>query len=229
MGAGAFINPLTVLGMTETMRREGHSALVHTAAASNLGQMLVKLCRADGVPLVNIVRSPQQAELLRTIGATHVCDSSAPDFLHALTEGIAETGATLAFDAVGGGKLAGRILSCMERAILRRHPVSDLYGSPVHKQLYVYGGLDVGATELVRTFGLAWGVGGWLVFPFLQRIGPEATQALTERIAREIKTTFASRYTGAISLRELLDPTIAADYMRRATGEKFLVKPWRGA
>lgn len=224
--AACHVNPLTALGLVSTMRREGHAAMVHTAAASNLGQMLVKICRQDGVPLVNIVRSAAQAELLRALGATYVCDSSAPGFLVELTAAIAETGATIAFDAVGGGKLAGQILSAMERAILAKSPVGDLYGSRIHKQVYIYGGLDLRATEVVRTFGLAWGIGGWLLFPFLERIGPSEVRKLLGRVTAEATTTFASHYTRAISLHDLLDPAVIAHYTRRATGEKFLVRPW---
>ncbi len=224
--AACHVNPLTALGLVSTMRREGHKAMVHTAAASNLGQMLVKICRQDGVPLVNVVRSPAQAQLLHSLGATHVCDTSAEDFVGQLAAAIAETGATIAFDAVGGGRLAGQILSAMERAILARAPVSDLYGSPVHKQVYIYGGLDLRATEVMRTFGLAWGIGGWLLFPFLEQIGPSQVRALLERVTGEVTTTFASHYTRAVSLRDLLDPEVIAHFTRRATGEKILVKPW---
>ena len=226
-GASAFVNPLTALGMTETMRREGHAALVHTAAASNLGQMLQRICAADGIALVNIVRKPEQVALLKSIGAKHVCDSSAPDFIAALTDALAETGATLGFDAIGGGRLAGQILGAMEAALNRNAKVYSRYGSPVHKQVYVYGGLDTSPTEIVRSFGMTWGLGGWLLFPFLQKIGPEAAAALKQRVAAELKTTFASRYAGELSLADVLDPARIAVYGRRATGEKFLVDPSR--
>ena len=182
-GASAFVNPLTALGMVETMRREGHRALVHTAAASNLGQMLQRICLEDGVPLVNIVRKPEQAQLLRSIGAQHVCVSGAPTFTQDLTRALAETGATLGFDATGGGRLAGTILGCMEAALTAAAREYSRYGSSVHKQVYIYGGLEPGPIELVRNFGMAWGVGGWLLFPFLQKIGPEAAQRLKGRVA----------------------------------------------
>src|SRR5882762_6965821 len=171
-GASCFVNPLTALGMTETMRREGHKALVHTAAASNLGQMLNKICLKDGIPLVNIVLSKEQADILHKIGAKHVVDSSSPTFMDDLTGALTETGATLAFDAIGGGKLAGQILACMEIAINKNAKVYSRYGSSVHKQVYIYGGLDTRPTELSRAFGMMWGVGGWLLTPFLQKIGP---------------------------------------------------------
>jgi NADPH2:quinone reductase len=225
VGASCFVNPLTALGMVETMRREGHTALVHTAAASNLGQMLVKLCRKDDVGLVNIVRRPEQVELLQAIGARYVCDSSAPRFLDGLVEALAATGATLAFDAIGGGRLAGQILTAMELALTRTAQGYSRYGSTTHKQVYIYGGLDRGPTELHRTFGMAWGIGGWLLGPFLQRIGADAARALKERVAAEITTTFASIYTKEVSLVEALQPWEIAAYARLATGEKYLIKP----
>jgi NADPH:quinone reductase-like Zn-dependent oxidoreductase len=224
-GASCFVNPLTALGMVGTMRREGHTALVHTAAASNLGQMLNKVCLADGVDLVNIVRSPQQAELLRKIGAVHICDSSSPSFTADLTDALVATGATLAFDAIGGGKLVGQILTAMEIAANKTATSYSRYGSTVHKQAYIYGGLDTSPTTLNRGFGMSWGVGGWLLTPFLMKIGPEAAQALRERVASELKTTFASHYTAEISLAEALQPEVIAAYNRRATGEKFLINP----
>jgi NADPH:quinone reductase-like Zn-dependent oxidoreductase len=224
-GASWFVNPLTSLGMTETMRREGHKALVHTAAASNLGQMLNKICIKDGIPLVNIVRKPEQAEILRKIGAKYVIDSSAPTFMDDLTDALAETGATIAFDAIGGGKLAGQILTCMEAAINRDAKVYSRYGSSVHKQVYIYGSLDTGPTELVRNFGLIWGVGGWLLTPFLMKISAADRQRLRERVARELKTTFASHYTKVVSLSEALELSNLAEYAKRATGEKFLINP----
>ncbi len=227
-GASCFVNPLTALGMVETMRREGHTALVHTAAASNLGQMLNRICLADGVPLVNIVRSPEQAAILRGVGAAHVCDSGAATFRDDLTDALVATGATLAFDAIGGGKRAGQILGAMEVAANRTAKEYSRYGSTVHKQVYIYGGLNTAPTELNRTFGMAWGVGGWLLFPFLQKAGPKVALALRERVARELTTTFASHYTARIGLAEALRPAVIAIYSRRATGEKYLIEPWKG-
>jgi len=227
-GASCFVNPLTALGMVETMRKEGHSALVHTAAASNLGQMLNKICIADGVSLVNIVRNGQQAEILRGIGAKYIVDVSAPDFMASLVDAVAETGATLAFDAIGGGKLAGQILNAMEAAINRKATTYSRYGSMVHKQVYIYGGLDMGPTELSRAFGMAWGVGGWLLTPFLMKAGPEVMGRLRARVAAELKTTFASNYTAEISLAEALTLGTMAAYGKRATGEKYLINPSRG-
>ncbi len=224
-GASSFVNPLTALGMVETMRLEGHTALVHTAAASNLGQMLNKVCLADGVALVNIVRSPEQAAILREIGAKYVVDSSAASFIDDLTDALAETGATLAFDAIGGGKLAGQILAAMEVAANRTAGGYIRYGSTVHKQVYIYGMLDNRPTELGRGMGMAWGVGGWLLTPFLGRIGREGGARLRQRVAAELKTTFASHYVREISLAETLKPEIIAAYNRRATGEKYLINP----
>jgi NADPH:quinone reductase-like Zn-dependent oxidoreductase len=224
-GASCFVNPLTALGMTETMRREGHKALVHTAAASNLGQMLNKTCIKDGIPLVNIVRSKEQADILHKIGAKYVVDSTAPSFLGDLTNALVETGATIAFDAIGGGKLAGDILNCMEVAINKTAKEYSRYGSNVHKQVYVYGALDVRPIELPRGFGMAWGVGGWLLFPFLMKIGQADGARLRQRVVDELKTTFASHYTKVVSLSEALDPANIAVYAKRATGEKFLINP----
>jgi len=227
-GASCFVNPLTSLGMVETMRREGHKALVHTAAASNLGQMLNKICLKDGVALVNIVRSPEQAAILRKIGAKHVVDSTAPTFMDDLTNALVETGATLAFDAIGGGKLAGQILTAMEAAINKSAKVYSRYGSNVHKQVYIYGGLDLRPTELNRAFGMTWGVGGWLLFPFLQKIGMADALKLRQRVVAELKTTFASHYTQVVSLQEALQLSHIAVYAKRATGEKYLINPNKG-
>jgi len=227
-GASCFVNPLTALGMTETMRREGHTALVHTAAASNLGQMLNRICLQDGIGLVNIVRSPAQAAILKGEGAKYVVDSSSETFFEDLVAALTATGATIAFDAIGGGKLAGQILTAMEAAAQKTAAGYSRYGSTVHKQVYIYGGLDMRPTEFNRGFGMAWGMGGWLLFPFLQKIGPVDAQKLRDRVAAELKTTFASHYSAEISLIEALQPDVVAAYNRRATGEKFLITPWKG-
>ncbi len=224
-GASCFVNPLTALGMVETMRREGHKALVHTAAASNLGQMLNRICLKDGISLVNIVRSPQQADILRKIGAKHICDSTALTFMDDLTNALVETGATLAFDAIGGGRLAGQILTCMEISANKTAKVYSRYGSSVYKQAYIYGALDPRPIELNRAFGMAWGVGGWLLFPFLQKIGAADGERLRQRVAAELKTTFASHYTQVVSLQEALQLSNVAVYAKRATGEKYLINP----
>jgi NADPH:quinone reductase-like Zn-dependent oxidoreductase len=226
-GASAFVNPLTALGMVETMRREGHHALVHTAAASSLGQMLTKLCLAEEVPLVNIVRRPEQEEILRAIGAVHVLNSTSPSFTADLIQALTQTSATLAFDAIGGGKLAGQILTGMEVAASAKQRGYSRYGSSTHKQVYVYGGLDPSPTLLSRTFGAAWGIGGWLLTPFLQSIGPEAFQRLRDRVADGLLTTFASSYAAQVSLAGALQPETIMAYARHATGEKYLIRPAR--
>lgn len=227
-GASCFVNPLTALGMTETMRAEGHTALVHTAAASNLGQMLNRICLKDGIQLVNIVRSAEQAKILTDIGAKHVVDSTAASFQDDLTAALIETGATIAFDAIGGGKLANQILTGMEAAANAKGGGYSRYGSSTFKQVYIYGGLDLRPTELSRGYGLSWAVGGWLLTPFLMKLGAEGAQRLRQRVADELKTTFASHYTAEISLAEALKPEIIAAYNKKTTGEKYLINPAKG-
>lgn len=224
-GASSFVNPLTALGMLETMRNEGHTALVHTAAASNLGQMLVKLCKNEGVPLVNVVRTTEQEELLRSLGAVHVVNSTSQSFTTDLVDALKATSATLAFDATGGGTLASQILNGMEEAANSVPTEYSRYGSTVHKQLYIYGALDTSATVLARNFGFAWGLGGWLLTPFLQTAGAETLGRLQARVAAELTTTFASTYVREVSLSELLSPDAFTSYVKQATGEKFLLTP----
>ena len=227
-GASWFVNPLTALGMTETMKREGHKALVHTAAASNLGQMLNKICNEDGIGLVNIVRSAEQAKILKGIGAKHVVDSTSAKFMDELVQALVETGATIAFDAIGGGKLANQILIAMEIAINKTATTYSRYGSAVHKQVYIYGGLNTSPVELTRSYGMAWGVGGWLLTPFLQKIGRPDQARLRERVVNSLKTTFASHYTRVVSLPEALELKNIIAYNKRATGENFLIDPSKG-
>jgi NADPH:quinone reductase len=224
-GASAFVNPMTALGMIDTMRREGHSAIVHTAAASNLGQMLHRLCAAENIKLLNIVRSDDQETLLRGMGASYVCDTRSSRFIEELTDAIAATGATIAFDAVGGGPLAGQILRSMEVAASKNIKTYSRYGSTVHKQVYLYGGLDPGPTELVRDYGMAWGIGGWLVMSFMQKVGPAVVAKLKERIASELRTTFLSKYSNEISLADMLQLEVITAYRKRETGRKYLVNP----
>lgn len=224
-GASCFVNPLTALGMVETMRHEGHKALVHTAAASNLGQMLLKICLKDGVDLVNIVRKQEQVDLLESLGARHVCNSTSPRFMDELTDALAETGATIAFDATGGGDLASRILTCMEAAANRNSSGFSRYGSNVYKQVYIYGGLERSPTTLTRNYGMLWGLGGWLLTPFLQKIGNDAAQKLRQRVADEIDTTFKSTYSNRVSLREALSLDAINAYGGQHTGKKFLIEP----
>lgn len=223
-GAAAFVNPMTALAMVETLRLEGHTGLVHTAAASQLGQMLVRLCAAESVPLVNVVRSPEQVALLRGLGAEHVLDSTAADFDAKLFEAVKLTGATLAFDATGGGRLADRILAAMEAAQSEGAPY-EVYGSPTHKQVYLYGGLDRAPTELRRSYGMSWAVGGWLMPRFLERIGPELVGRMGARVAAELSTTFATEFTDRVTLSEALRPAAFSGYTRPRTGTKYLVTP----
>jgi NADPH2:quinone reductase len=224
-GASSFVNPMTVLGMVETMRAENHTALVHTAAASNLGQMLNRVCIADQIPLLNVVRRPEHVGLLKAAGASFVCNSASPSFTAELTAAVTQTGATLAFDAIGGGRLASQILTAMEAAASAAMGSYSRYGSAVHKQVYIYGSLDRGPTELFRNYGTAWGVGGWLLTPFLQKIGRENIVRLRNRVAAELTTTFASSYTDEVSLAGALQPEAMAGYARQATGSKYLVVP----
>lgn len=226
-GASCFVNPMTALGMTETMDMEGHTALVHTAAASNLGQMLNRICIADGIDLVNIVRKEEQETLLRDLGAKYVVNSSAEGFGDDLVAALEATGATLAFDAIGGGRLASQILSAMEAVAVKGMDEYSRYGSTVLKQIYIYGALDVGPISLMRNFGFAWNVGGWLLPNFLAKAGAERMGRMRQRVADEIDTTFASHYSARVGLAEALTPEAMAVYGRQATGEKYLIEPAR--
>lgn len=223
--ASCFVNPLTALGMVETMKMENHTALIHTAAASNLGQMLIKICKAENVPLVNVVRRNEHVDMLKDLGAEHVCNSSEDDFMNQLVESIILTGTTLGFDATGGGKLASQLLTAMEIAANKTATEYSRYGSDKFKQVYIYGGLDRSPTTLTRSFGFSWGLGGWLLTPFIGKIGTEKFQELRKRVADEIDTTFASSYTKEISLEEVLLEENINKYAMQATGEKFLIKP----
>lgn len=226
-GASLFVNPMTVQGFIDTMRREGHTAMVHTAAASNLGQMLAKLCVKEAIPLVAVVRSEKQRAILDALGIRHIVDSSQPTFMADLVAAIAQTGATLGFDAVGGGKLADRILRAMEQAQVLRGVETSVYGTPVHKQVYIYGRLDMGATKLGSGFGFYWGVGGWLLTPRLRQIGREGVRKMRQYAIAERNGIFASAYSDTIGLEDLLDPETARAIDRKATGQKFLLDPSR--
>ena len=226
--ASSFVNPLTALAFVETMKMENHAALVNTAAASNLGQMLVKICKDDGIPLVNIVRKPEQVKILKDLGAEYICDTSQSDFMKDLVEAIISTGATLGFDATGGGnegKLPGQILAAMEIAANKTAKEYSRYGSDIYKQVYIYGGLDPTPTVLNRSFGLQWGLGGWLLTPMIGRIGMERFAEMRQRVVKEIKTTFASHYTQEISLEDMLQPDTIKAYAKQGTGAKYLVNP----
>ncbi len=224
-GASCFVNPLTSLGFTETMKMEGYKGIIHAAAASNLGQMLVKICKADGIPLINIVRSQAQVDLLKGIGADIVLDSSGDSFMADLTAAIVETGIFLGFDPIGGGKLSGQILACMEAAAVKRMTTYSRYGSDQMKQVYIYGGLDMGPTILNRSFGLTWGLGGWLLTPFMGKAGPEIVGRMRKRVVDELTTTFKSHYSHEISLADAIKPDVMAAYNAKRTGEKYLIRP----
>ena len=226
--ASSFVNPLTALAFIETMKMENHTAIVHTAAASNLGQMLVKICKADSVPLVNIVRKQEQVDILKNIGAEHVCNTSDPDFMETLVTALIATGATLGFDATGGGnsgELPGQILAAMEIAANKTAKEYSRYGSDTYKQVYIYGGLDQSPTILKRAFGMSWGLGGWLLTPMIGKIGMERFGQMRQRVAKEITTTFASTYVQEVSFEEMLQPEIIKSYAKQATGKKYLVTP----
>jgi NADPH2:quinone reductase len=226
--ASSFVNPLTALAFIETMKMENHTAIVHTAAASNLGQMLVKICKDDDIPLVNIVRKQEQVDLLKDIGAKHICNTSDPDFMESLVSALVATGATLGFDATGGGndgELPGQILAAMEVAANKMAKEYSRYGSDTYKQVYIYGGLDQSPTILKRSYGMSWGLGGWLLTPMIGRIGMEKFQAMRARVAKEIKTTFASTYANEVSFEEMLQPETIKSYAKQATGQKYLVNP----
>jgi NADPH:quinone reductase-like Zn-dependent oxidoreductase len=223
--ASCFVNPLTALGMTESMRLEGHSAIVHTAAASNLGQMLNRICVDDGIELVNIVRREEHVKLLKNQGASFVVNSTSPDFRNDLVDACTKTGATIGFDAVGGGDLATEILHAMEIAASSSGGEYSRYGSTTHKQMYVYGGLDRGPTLLKRSYGMAWGVAGWLLPNFLAKIGPARSSELRQRVATELATTFASSYSDTLSLESILDMNQMEKYSQMSTQGKSLVCP----
>tara|TARA_Y100000591_G_scaffold95763_1_gene81153 strand:- start:1504 stop:2613 length:1110 start_codon:yes stop_codon:yes gene_type:complete len=223
--ASCFVNPLTALGMVETMKMENHKGLVHTAAASNLGQMLIKICLSENVPLVNIVRKDEHVELLRSLGAEHVCNSSSDSFMEDLVKSLIETGATLGFDATGGGKLASQILTAMEIAANKSATEYSRYGSDQFKQVYIYGGLDRNPTTLTRSFGFSWGLGGWLLTPFIGKIGMERFGELRQKVADEIDTTFQSKYSKIVSLEEALYKENIQAYTKQATGDKYLIRP----
>lgn len=227
-GASCFVNPITALGMIETMRSEGHKALIHAAAASNLGLMLNRICIKDGISLVNVVRKQEQVDLLKSEGAKYVCNTESPDFLSELTDAIAATKATVAFDPIGGGKLAGQMLSCMEAALNRDPKEYSRYGSTTHKQVYIYGMLDTSKTEIARNFGFSWGMGGWLLFNFLAKIGPDAEDKLRRRVVNELKTTFASNYSHEVSLAGALQLDAIKAYTKKSTGAKYLMNPNSG-
>lgn len=224
-GASCFVNPLTALSFFETMRGEGHKAIIHSAAASNLGQMLNRIGQADGVDIVNIVRRKEQVDLLKGMGAKYVVNSSDDNFMKELIDAIDATGATLGFDATGGGKMASDMLFAMEQAALRTPSDYSVYGSTRFKQIYIYGRLDTSQTTLNMSYGFSWSLGAWLLPRFLEKAGMETAVRLRQRVANELTTTFASHYTDEISLVDALDADVARRYNAKKTGEKFLIIP----
>lgn len=221
-GAAAFINPITALAMIETMRRDGFTGLVHTAAASSLGQMMCRICHKDGIPLVNIVRSPKQVELLRSIGAEYVCDSTSPSFDKDLQEAVRATGARVAFDATGGGILASQILAAMEVVNMEGQGIRQ-YGSTGKKKVYVYGKLDVAPIQMLGTYGLSWDVAGWLIYNFLEEVGAEVKERLKARVSSEVMTTFSTTFSKTIGFADIINPQVIIGANEKSTGGKYLV------
>ena len=210
--------------MLETAQRNGHKAIVHTAAASSVGKMLIRACRKDGVPLVNIVRRDAQVAELRALGAEHVCNSAAPEFRQDLARALADTNATACFDAVGGA-LTGRILGAMEAAASQQATQYSRYGTNVLKQAFVYGALDRAPIEIGRIVGLNWSVAGWLLFDFLQQADTATRARLRRRVCDELHTTFAASYAATISLADAVQPQTVTAYMEKRSGVKYLINP----
>ena len=224
-GASSFVNPMTALGFAETARAEGQRAIIHAAAASNLGQMLVKICQEDGIELVNIVRKPEQAEILRELGATHIVDSSASDFMAQLRAAIEATGAYLGFDPIGGGTMSDSCLKAMEQVAASKMGEYNRYGSNQPKKMYIYGRLDLGPTILTPAYGFGWTLSGWLLTPFMAKAGMETVVRMRQRVLNGLTTTFASSYKRKVTLEEMLERNAALDYRAMRTGEKYLVTP----
>lgn len=222
--ASSFVNPMTALGFVETMKTEGFTGIVHAAAASNLGQMLVKICQEDNVPLVNVVRSDAQVKLLKDLGATHVLNMTDADYMPKLIDAIAETKAMIGFDPIGGGTVASQFLSAMEAAASRGAAFSR-YGSSEAKKVCIYGALDLGPTILNRAFGLTWDLSGWLLTPFMMKAGPEVVGRMRARVMKDLTTTFASHYKAHVTLEGMLTKEAVSEYNARRTGEKYLVTP----
>ena len=224
-GASAFVNPMTALGFVETARMEGQSAIIHTAAASNLGQMLVRICQEDAIPLVNIVRKSEHVDLLAGMGATHIVNSSDDDFMHQLSGAIEATGAFLGFDPIGGGRMADDCFRAMEQVAVGRMTEYSRYGSEQAKKMYIYGRLDLGPTILTPAYGFGWTLSGWLLTPFLQQAGMETLMRMRKRVLDGLTTTFASSYKRQVTLEEMLTKEAVLDYRGMKTGEKYLVTP----
>ena len=224
-GASAFVNPMTALGFVETAKMEGQEAIIHTVAASNLGQMLVKICQEDDIPLVNIVRKAEQVELLQGLGATHIVNSSDDDFLDQLRGSIDTTGAYLGFDPIGGGQMVDDCFKAMEQVAATKMTEYSRYGSDQAKKMYIYGRLDFGPTLLTPAYGFGWTLSGWLLTPFLQKAGLETMIRMRQRVQEGLTSTFASSYKRKVTLEEMLTKEAALDYRAMKTGEKYLVTP----
>lgn len=226
VGASSFVNPMTALGFVETAKAEGHDAIIHLAAASNLGQMLNKICLEDGMKLVNIVRKESHVELLKGIGATHIVNSSDDDYMSQLRAAISETGAFLGFDPIGGGQNTDHVLKAMEQVAAGQMDEYSRYGSNQDKKVYMYGRLDLGPTILTPSYGLQWCVSGWLLTPFLAKAGMETVIKMRTRVQQNLTTTFASSYKAKVDLEQMLTKEAILDYRQMKTGEKYLVTPW---
>ena len=225
-GASSFVNPMTALGFVETAKMEGHDAIVHLAAASNLGQMLNKICQEDGMKLVNIVRRQEHVDLLKGIGAEYVVNSSDDDYMTQLRDAIAATGAFLGFDPIGGGQNTDNVLKAMEQVAVKQMSEYSRYGSNQDKKMYQYGRLNLTEpTILTPSYGLQWTVAGWLLTPFLQKAGMETVVRMRTRVQQNLTTTFASSYKAKVSLEGMLTKDAILDYRQMKTGEKYLVTP----
>jgi NADPH:quinone reductase-like Zn-dependent oxidoreductase len=224
-GASAFVNPMTALGFVETARMEEQGAIIHTAAASNLGQMLIKICQEDDIPLVNIVRKAEHVDMLSGLGATHIVNSSDDDFSKQLRQAIETTDAYLGFDPIGGGQAVDNCFKAMEQVAVKKMSEFSRYGSDQQKKMYIYGRLDLGPTILTPAYGFGWTLSGWLLTPFLQMAGMETIIRMRQRVLDGLTTTFASSYKRKVSLEEMLTRDAVLDYREMKTGEKYLVTP----
>ena len=225
-GASAFVNPMTALGFVENAKLDGQDAILHTVGASNLGQMLTRICVEDGIGLVNIVRKADQADLLKSLGSTHVVNSAADDFMNQLAGAIDQTGAFYGFDPVGGGTGVDTAFKAMEKVAVQRMTEYSRYGSNQAKRMFIYGRLDAGATILTPGYGFGWTLSGWLLFPFLQSVGHETVGRMRKRVLENLTTTFANHYKKRVNLEEMLTKDSVSEYRAMRTGEKYLVTPW---
>lgn len=225
-GASAFVNPMTALGFAENAKMDGQKAIVHTAAASNLGQMLIKICQEDDIELVNIVRKAQHVDLLKGLGAKHVVNSSDDDFMQQLRTAIDATDAFYGFDPIGGGHATDNVFKAMEQVAVSKMTEYNRYGSNQQKRMFIYGRLDLGPTILTPSYGFGWTLSGWLLTPFLANAGMETVGRMRQRVLENLTTTFASSYKAKVNLEQMLEKDAVIDYRAMKTGEKYLVTPW---